>query len=610
LAFAPNLSVSIFYGQCLTAVLPDLCCLKVKCMPELAAALKSLPEGHESPEIVFPRYFGLAPALLVVVGLLLFFINLGHPMYTKGEPREGVTVIDLVDGQGFILPHQPLVEMPYKPPMMRWLAWLSLQAIDRGGPVNELAMRLPSALLGIGTMLLCYGYGAALFDPAVGLLAALMLGTSLQFIQGATNARVDMTLTFFLVLALFEFLLMAEGRTRRWPLLYVAIAGAILSKGPVGLVLPAAVAIAWSATQGRRLLWRQYHLLGGALIVIVLAGSWYVAAAIVGGRAFVMRQLVSENLFAFFYSASLSDGHDHSMLWFFFSLLVGWLPWAGMLPWVIGDLHRQRRTARLSYLLIWIIGVSFFYSLAYQKRGIYLLAIYPALALLSASFVIRTARGIGSARGFGALAIVFGAIFSGLALGAGLLLALSALWPAAAGDLLARAGIAVPGLLADVAARAAQWPWLSGLLCALALACGAAIFSRRTPLATSALMVGSLISLIVLSHLIFMPAISGRLTLKPFVRGAMELVGNHSVAYMEGLNYEVAFYSRRPIAVIDVPRANWPDYVVVGARDYRLHHRADLAHYSVVLRSGPTQLTGHGAMLLMARDRAGQDHAR
>lgn len=580
-------------------------------MPEVAAALKNLPEGHEShPQVASRRYPGLAPAVIVVVGLLLFFINLGHPMYTKGEPREGVTVIDLVHGQGFILPHQPLVEMPYKPPMMRWLVWLDAQMLDRGGAVSELSMRLPSALLGVGTMLLCYGYGTALFEPALGLLAALMLGGSLQFIQGATNARVDMTLTFFLVLALFEFLLMAEGRTRRWWLLYVATAGAILSKGPVGLVLPLAVAIAWSAMEGRHPNWRQYQVMRGAILVMAIAGSWYLAAAIIGGRAFVMRQVVAENLFAFFYSPSLSDGHDHSVLWFFLSLLVGWLPWAAMLPWMIGDLRRQRHTPRLSYLIVWIVGVTFFYSLAYQKRGIYLLAVYPALALLSAGFVLRAARGLASTRWFGALAVLFGVTFCGFALGASLLLALSRLRPAAAAAMLAQAGVAVPGLVADIAARCAHWPLLSWLLCALALACGAAMFLRRTPLAISLLTVGALTSVIVLSHLVFMPALSGRLTLKPFTQSAMRLVGDHSVAYLDGLNYQVAFYGQRRIAVIDGPQADWPDYVLVGARAYRMHHRAELRHYSIVLRSGPTELDGHGAMLLMARSQSPKDASR
>ena len=162
---------------------------------------------------------------------------------------------------------------------------------------------MPSATLGIGAMLVCYAYGAALFEPIVGLAAALMLGTSLQFLQAATNARVDMTLTFFLEVAFFEFLLMAEGLTSRWLLLYLALAGAVLSKGPMGIVLPAAVAIIWAAIERRRLIGR-LHLVRGLMVVALVAGGWYVAAIAIGGSAFVLRQLINENVFAFFYSSS------------------------------------------------------------------------------------------------------------------------------------------------------------------------------------------------------------------------------------------------------------------------------------------------------------------
>ena len=92
----------------------------------------------------------VALPLIVALGLLFYFIGLGHPMYTFGEPREGVTAIDVVNGHGIILPRDPLVEMPFKPPMMRWLA--SLCAELAGGPkgLTELTMRLPSATLGWG----------------------------------------------------------------------------------------------------------------------------------------------------------------------------------------------------------------------------------------------------------------------------------------------------------------------------------------------------------------------------------------------------------------------------------------------------------------------------
>ena len=52
-----------------------------------------------------------------------------------------------------------------------------------------------------------------------------------------------MTLTFFMEVAFFEFILHGRGLTRRRMLLYLAIALAVLTKGPVGLIFPGAVAL-------------------------------------------------------------------------------------------------------------------------------------------------------------------------------------------------------------------------------------------------------------------------------------------------------------------------------------------------------------------------------
>src|SRR5260370_39595230 len=42
---------------------------------------------------------------LTLAGALLFLLNAGvYPLYTKGEPREAVTVFDIVNGGGAILP--------------------------------------------------------------------------------------------------------------------------------------------------------------------------------------------------------------------------------------------------------------------------------------------------------------------------------------------------------------------------------------------------------------------------------------------------------------------------------------------------------------------------
>jgi len=121
-----------------------------------------------------------AVPLLLVTGIVLYLVNLGaYPLYTKGEPREAVTVFDIVHGGGVILPMRAGVEIPSKPLLMHWLAALASLA---AGSVNEWTVRLPSALLAIAGMVVCYVYVRRLFEERGALLSALMLGTSFQYL--------------------------------------------------------------------------------------------------------------------------------------------------------------------------------------------------------------------------------------------------------------------------------------------------------------------------------------------------------------------------------------------------------------------------------------------
>src|SRR5215469_3688259 len=249
---------------------------------------------REAPGNFFkPRRSGLltrlAPApialpLLCACGMALFIVNLGaYPLYTKGETREAVTVFNIVHGGGIILPMRAGVEVPSKPLMMHWLAALASVAV---GQVNEWTVRLPSAAFAILGLIVCYCYARRFFDEHSALIAALLLGTSCQYLQ-AGGARVDMTLTFFLEVALFHFLAVAEGLSSRPAPLYLAIAGAVLTKGPIGVALPVLVAVIWMVLAGRMELLRTLKLGQGALIVGAIGGGWYLAAIISGGTAFV-----------------------------------------------------------------------------------------------------------------------------------------------------------------------------------------------------------------------------------------------------------------------------------------------------------------------------------
>src|SRR6516165_9292268 len=309
----------------------------------------AIATGLQLGAIATPR-----PAILILLALgsLLFLSNLGgYPLYTKGEPREAVTVFDMVHGGGIILPMRAGVEIPSKPLLMHWMAAALSFAL---GGVTELSVRLPSALLAIAGMVICYFYVRTLFDDKVALLAALFLGTTFQYLQAGTGSRVDMTLTFFLEVALFEFIAIAEGISSRRMLLYVAISFAILAKGPVGLVLPMLVALTWIFLQRRWSVILTLSLFRGAILVAVVGGGWYFAAAYVGGMDFVHKQLWSENLERFLGGARFHEGHAHPFYYLEFALLGGFLPWTVLLPTPLVQCfgRRPKIGPRIAYLLV------------------------------------------------------------------------------------------------------------------------------------------------------------------------------------------------------------------------------------------------------------------
>jgi 4-amino-4-deoxy-L-arabinose transferase-like glycosyltransferase len=289
---------------------------------------------------------------LLAFGVAIFVLNLGgFPIYTRGEPREAIRIVDIVNGGGLLLPTQTGIGLPWKPPLMYWLgALISVLA----GVVDEWTVRLPSATLAVAGVAVCYYYVGRLFDRRSALVAALILATSFEYLQAASAARVDMTLTFFMEVAFFEFLLIAEGLVSRRMLLYLALAAAILSKGPIGAFLPGLVALIWMLLVGRLRLLKDLKLPSGAAVVAIVAGGWYLLAGLKGGMDFVHRQILDENLYRLFPSHAVQEPHAHRFYYMELMLIAGFMPWSVIVPVAIVQLVHEPRTwsPRVKYLMV------------------------------------------------------------------------------------------------------------------------------------------------------------------------------------------------------------------------------------------------------------------
>jgi 4-amino-4-deoxy-L-arabinose transferase-like glycosyltransferase len=550
-----------------------------------------------NPMVALPALAALCTAL--------YLVNLGsYPIYTKGEAREAVTVLDMFKGHSlssFLLPMRAGVEIPSKPLLMHWL--IALTSV-LAGTVNEWTVRLPSALLAMMAVLVCYLYVRRLFGSLTGLFSALVLATTLQMLQAGSGARVDMTLTFFMEVAFFEFILIAEGLTSRRRLFYLAMALAVLAKGPVGLVLPLATAAAFIALERRWSLLSRLSLAEGAALVILLDVGWYLSAIAIGGAAFIYKQILAENVDTFLYRKGVSGGHGHPFYYLDLALLVGFLPWTLILPMVGVALVRARDYChpRIRYLLVWIAVVLLFYNFAYSKRGVYLLSLYPALAALTGLTLARSCTALHQPRWVAVLKNC-AALF---ALAAGIVgvlcIVLLCLWPAGFAVPLRWSGIVVPGFASTLAAGVARALPSALALSALLLIVG--VQTARYPASVGRLMMAicvAMAALVMAANIFVVPAIARTLSLKPFSIRAARIIDGHSAAYLNYLDYVVAFYTDKRMPVqYDLDDAP-PDFLITGVDVFAAKRTTALRGYKPVLQSNPTDFDGSGAFVLLQR---------
>ncbi|MGE0820684.1 MAG: ArnT family glycosyltransferase [Candidatus Binatia bacterium] len=332
-------------------------------------------------------------ALTVLCALLYLWGLADIPFYTKGEPREATVVWEIYTTGEWILPLRNGHMIPSKPPLFHWFGTLISYA---WGEVTEFTIRLPSALLAIIGVLITYCAGVALWGVGAGLVAAVVLATSFEWGRAATIARVDMTLTVCMVAAFVFFYFIYRQRTVRWytVLAFYALMGlATLAKGPVGVILPGLTIVIFLALQRDLSYLRQLYVIAGGLLVLVIAGSWYGLALWQGGYDFFAKQIMKENVLRFFTSDA---GHEHPFYYFLPNIFLGMAPWSFFFPPFLVYLYQQRRVwaeKQFLYFIVWTATVFVFYSIATSKRSVYILPLYPAVALLFGAWWQALRRG-------------------------------------------------------------------------------------------------------------------------------------------------------------------------------------------------------------------------
>ncbi len=356
-----------------------------------------------------PALAGISILWLLLIGWLAFFWHLGSTgLVDETEPLFAEAARQMTLTGDWITPYFNGATRFDKPPLIYWLMAIAYQVLG----VNSWAVRLPSAIAAMGLISLgfytLWRFGATNPFSTLTLIKqrpywlCAWLGSALMALNVETIiwARIgvsDMLLSGCMGGALLSFFIGYAQPSKpvsqaRWYLaFYVLIAGAILTKGPVGIVLPGLIISLFLLYLGNvREVLREMRVFWGILLVMAIALPWYVLVTWRNGDAYINSFFGYHNLERF-----TEVVNNHSAPWYFYFLVVllGFAPWSIYLPNAIAQTKfwqrsRWRSAPRSTHLglfaLFWFAVIFGFFTIAVTKLPSYVLPLMPAAAILVA----------------------------------------------------------------------------------------------------------------------------------------------------------------------------------------------------------------------------------
>ncbi len=319
--------------------------------------------------------------LVLLYGLLWFgTLNYRH-LIPSDEGRYAEMAREMLVTGDWITPRYNGYKYFEKPPLQIWATAAAFQAFG----IGDWQARLWTALTGFLTIL-CIGFtGARIYNARAGWLGALVLASSPMWVIAGHFNSLDMGLSAFLVAALCSLLFAqsSENKTlsRNWMwACWACMALATLSKGVIGIAIPAMVFVVYSISAWDWKIWKRLYLISGIALYLAITAPWF---ALVAKRnpEFLEFFFIHEHLQRF-----TQDDHSRTgpIYYFIPLLLIGFLPWIAQIPSSIAQAWRERRSYfSPSWLLVcWFLVILGFFSISHSKLPGYIIPIFPALAML------------------------------------------------------------------------------------------------------------------------------------------------------------------------------------------------------------------------------------
>ncbi len=334
--------------------------------------------------------------LVVLLGAIVLLPALSFGLWEPWEPKYAQAAVEMNERGDYVTPYYRDVPRYSKPILTYWVIALSYGVFG----INEFATRLPFVLFALSSIGVFTHCLTRLFSRTLGTLGGIVLLTSPMFHLLARQAMPDplfvacLTMALsFLALGLFE----EQARGRRMLLFYVFSGLAVLSKGPLAVIILGSITglyvlltLDFAAGSWRGTLRSLWHLLfhrmkvhWGIPLFLLIAVPWY-AYHLLTDEVFLER-LRYDYLTRF----SRPEGHhDGAVTYYIERLFYGLFPWTAlaaaaalcMRPPSGEDLRRKQL-----FFVCWFICPFLMFSASETKFSYYIVPALPPLAVLAAA---------------------------------------------------------------------------------------------------------------------------------------------------------------------------------------------------------------------------------
>jgi 4-amino-4-deoxy-L-arabinose transferase-like glycosyltransferase len=338
--------------------------------------------------------------VLILLSSILLFTGLSTRSLWGSEGRWAEIAREMIMSGNYFLPTIN-GKVYFDKPL---LSYLMILPFSFKGVVTELSSRIPSAISGIGVIILTFIIGRRLFNSMVGMISAMLLLTSFMFVLWSRTASAEILNLFMIWLAFLIFVIdNYRGRLIYIVLIYIIGAIAAFCKG---LVAPAVIFISlgfYSTIEllinirKKRLIWMAFKegfssefywifsfkgfmglfsgftLFAGLLLVpVVLTGSWQ-----------SVELMWRENVLRFFRPFD----HIEPIYTYLKYIPLFSAPWTFFLFASFREIKGWENDRFSRWIIIIAVAIFIFFTSSGSRRSYYILPILPALAIITGKAV-------------------------------------------------------------------------------------------------------------------------------------------------------------------------------------------------------------------------------